>query len=439
MTTSQESTDEDMDQFKPLLEAVDLDRFPPFALFIRYNQGGATKSKGCNLLPTYFYGSFHILFQLQFTDGIRWVLKVPATGYKGRFDDISARALLCEAQTMRLLRSKTTIPVPEVYAFNTSVDHPLGCAFILMEYIDAIPAQEIWFDASLTQAALEQVRGRILRDLASAMSQLSIFEYEQRGSPTLNERGDIVGIRAAKTIDLQAELDRQHEGQGDDSTNFCEVGPFSDPKAYFLHMYNRRRTPGHSSGKGLHKLLRLLIDWMDFGDSKFTLRHPDFNLQNILVSKDGELSGVIDWDGIAAVPRAVGYECYPSWLTRDWDPIKYGYPDSHLPENSPEELHRYRELYASYMEERSKSITRRSLLCECLEIAANDPRCTNDIVRKLLEEIGKIQHPQKAAEPLYLYDTLCAIGTDQLGEDELKALKEGFRRLCTSIECNRAQ
>ena len=317
MTTSQDSTDEDMDHFRPLLDALHLDRFPRFALSARHDRGGATRPDGCNLLPTYLYGSFHIPFQLQFTDGVRWVLKVPATGYKGRFDDISARALLCEAQTMRLLKSKTTIPVPKVYAFNESVDHPLGCAFILMDYIDAIPAYEIWFDTSLSQSALEQVRGRILRDLASAMSQLSMFTYEQGGSPTFDERGDTVGIKAARAIDLQAELDRQREGQGDDCTNFCEVGPFSDPKAYFLHMYNRHRTPGDSSGKGRDKLLRLLIDWMDFGDGEFTLRHPDFNAQNILVSRDGELCGLIDWDGIAAVPRSVGYECYPSWLTRD--------------------------------------------------------------------------------------------------------------------------
>ena len=114
-----------------------------------------------------------------------------------------------------------------------------------------------------------------------------------------------------------------------------------------------------------------------------------------------------------------------------------------MPENSPEELHHYRELYAGYMEERSRltststrpgSVTRRSLLCECLEIAANDPTSTTGIVRKLLGEITKIQHPLKAAESLYLYDTLCALGNDELSRDELQDLKKGFMRLCASIE-----
>jgi len=36
---------------------------------------------------------------------------------------------------MRLIRWETTIPVPEVFAFDSSLGSELGCTFILMEKV----------------------------------------------------------------------------------------------------------------------------------------------------------------------------------------------------------------------------------------------------------------------------------------------------------------
>lgn len=76
-----------------------------------------------------------------------------------------------------------------------------------------------------------------------------------------------------------------------------------------------------------------------------------------MVFLEGELWGVIDWDGVGTVPRCVGNERYFSWLTRDWDPAKYGHgleragADAGYLENSPEELARYRAMYLQFMEQ----------------------------------------------------------------------------------------
>ena len=37
------------------------------------------------------------------------------------------------------------------------------------------------------------------------------------------------------------------------------------------------------------------------------------------------MQALIDWDGVAAVPRIVGNERYTSWLTLDWGPAMYGW------------------------------------------------------------------------------------------------------------------
>ncbi|SJL09230.1 uncharacterized protein ARMOST_12606 [Armillaria ostoyae] len=38
------------------------------------------------------------------------------------------------------------------------------------------------------------------------------------------------------------------------------------------------------------------------------------------------VTGFIDWDDVFVGPREGGYARYLSWITRDWDPIMYGWP-----------------------------------------------------------------------------------------------------------------
>ena len=47
----------------------------------------------------------------------------------------------------------------------------------------------------------------------------------------------------------------------------------------------------------------------------------------MFVTEDGKISCLIDWGGIEAVLIQGGYAHYPSWITRDWDPLMYAYPD----------------------------------------------------------------------------------------------------------------
>jgi aminoglycoside phosphotransferase (APT) family kinase protein len=54
----------------------------------------------------------------------------------------------------------------------------------------------------------------------------------------------------------------------------------------------------------MNKLLRLFIDWIPISAGadkpEFVLLHPDLGIQNVLVSKEGRLCGLIDWHGVAA-------------------------------------------------------------------------------------------------------------------------------------------
>lgn len=45
----------------------------------------------CAVVSPPLYGTVHIVFPLNFTDGTQWVLKVPSSGHPGEWSDISAR------------------------------------------------------------------------------------------------------------------------------------------------------------------------------------------------------------------------------------------------------------------------------------------------------------------------------------------------------------
>jgi hypothetical protein len=80
----------------------------------------------------------------------------------------------------------------------------------------------------------------------------------------------------------------------------------------------------------------------------FVLRHPDLDMQNILVDDSGNVVGILDWEGCLAVPRCVGYASVPDFLRRDW--LK-GYSLQERPHMTTWQLDHYRKVYADAMME----------------------------------------------------------------------------------------
>ena len=259
---------------------------------------------------------------------------------------------------MRLLRQQTTIPVPEVYSFDASFKNDVDCPYIMMEYLQGCPLHELWFRKS----SQERFRKRVLQELAAAMAQLQAFTFSQGGSLRFDSKGNIAGVGRCRVADLHAEYEKlNHDDDYDGSPIFCAKGPFNNANSFMKFSLNRRgpiQAAPVKLHKGVHDLLGEFIDWIPHDEqSHFVLTHPDYALQNILVSEDGALQGIIDWDGVAAVSRCMGQ--YPLWLMRDWQPSTYSYNvkirklrdlDGQL-EDTPDQLQAYRELYTLFREQ----------------------------------------------------------------------------------------
>ncbi|KAH7146148.1 hypothetical protein EDB81DRAFT_934036 [Dactylonectria macrodidyma] len=341
---SSENVDEDEDplaHFSAVISAFNLDLLPQFAAKARQK---LHPNAACGI-PTVgdpMYGSYHIIYPLTFGDGVQWVIKIPRHGVEGKWDNLSAASLSSEANTMRLLKRETTIPLPDVFDFSTSIYNELGCPYILTSFISGRPLQEVWFSqlSGVTDPdALHSHRVRALEGIASAMAQLGRYTSFVGGAPLFNANGEWDGLGPMQVVDVQAELDRFFI-HGDSSSDPIHVEQRSsvDMKWFYTFLMDLHPEPTCASShpKGMKIFLHHLISWFPkpVDPKPFVLTHPDFDIQNILVSEDGQLQGIIDWEGVAAVPRNTGNEALPSWLTRDWDPMMYRFSKDDFSNNS---------------------------------------------------------------------------------------------------------
>ncbi|KAI1189852.1 kinase-like domain-containing protein [Nemania serpens] len=388
-------------------------------------------------------GSFNFVFPLVFSDGIRWALKVPQAATSEGFDASATHTLTTEAFALRFLKKETKIPVPEVHQFHAGFDNSLRYPFILTDFIDGVPLHKVWFDNSTPSDLLESRRMNALQDIAEAMVQLGKFTSPRGGSPTFGSNGRISDVGPLRMPDIAASLAAM-----DDSELWRNLGPFTSAKSYLLALLDQRNPPPDNYSRGLYRLLQYFIDWLpeldEYRDGDFVLTHPDLDIQNILVTEEGKVCGIIDWEGVAVVPECLGNLCYPSFLTRDWDPTAYTYDSSasaeeNENENSPEELSHFRAAYCDMMGKLTESMgtgrptwTRRSLAIQNLKIAADNPITTHGIVKSVFEQMKQDEDQPLVVdgEELFLYEFACDLVEGRVDEDTVELLKDRFLHLC---------
>ena len=396
-------------KFKDVLGQLKPGNIAPLATLIRQKTGSTPNSTpspvNCKVDTKTLNGSFNMIFWIDFDDGLSWVLKIPANGHRKGFNNLASEGLQSEAFTMEYIRRHTTIPVPRVYHFDTSMDNEIGCPYILMECIHGKPLCGAWFDSSASSSRCEQVRAKALQTIAEAMVQLNELQTQEGGSYRLERNEGRVRLGGTKAVDLMS-----MQGNSRNKDVFVQKGPFDNPMKSLLHNLDRLGLEyrGSARAQGLHRCLRLFTEWArehETGEElPFVLAHPDLDTQNLLVDEDGSLSGVIDWDGTAAVPHSVGCLAYPKWLSRDWNPASYNYDrvtegriwNNWRLEDGPKDLSKYRAMYAQFveaalskynMDPRLVKITLLSPLTNTLQIADSDPMALQRTVRYIFDEI----------------------------------------------------
>ncbi|KAI5865644.1 hypothetical protein GGS23DRAFT_560127 [Durotheca rogersii] len=361
-------------------------------------------------------GSYNIAHIIQL-DNIKLVIRVPATGWGSGMTETAADAIRSHVTTLRLIKSQTTIPVPEIYGFDTTCDNEIGAPYICMSFMPGAPVSQAWFDP--LNPSLEARRLRILTSLSQALAQLAKFSFKKIGSLQAEEDGRLV----------VGPCYSWHEND-DGSFSVVASGPY-DTMSTYLRENSAVRKRDNEWGVAEYKLLDVIVPCLPVGsrDESFVLSAPDLDSQNVLVDEEGNVTGIIDWDHVQTMPRCVGYSGYPSWITRDWDPLMYGWPRMKDSENSPEELDRYREHFDREMGaalgwEGDWIYTKKSHIREAVWIAALHSLNRPEICRKLVEVAIGGQGEEVDALGM-MYD----LGSDYLDEQEWRDLKQKLEAL----------
>lgn len=262
---------------------------------------------------------------------------------------------------------------------------------------------------------VEERRLRTLDTLAQALSQLRKFTFDKIGSLEVDCSGNNNNtdkINIGPCYDWNEGVLGQDNYGMDPEIEAC--GPLESSKSYLQYYLDLSRgddekRENNPLASGCLILFEMMISCLPSSTVKrssspsssssvnvnqetFVFSLPDCGHQNILIDEQGNLTGIIDWEAVHTVPRFLGYCSFPSWITRDWDPVMYGYPKIKDTENTPEELNRYRQRYSAKMQEMLHGIgdarfANKTHVFEAVRIAAESGICRSEVVILIMERV----------------------------------------------------
>ena len=288
-------------------------------------------------------GGFNRVYTIETTDRITkqrvdYIFRValPVDPYYKTESDVA---------TTVMVRHCTTIPVPTIYAYDSSTNNPLGLEWVLMERLDGERLTDLWCDLDY------DCKFRITQTVARWTAQLSKFTSDKMGSIYMRDSGDDVEFYVGRL--LYHLLSQEHRlryevfrGPFDSLEAYCssvlavslmdvqevkeafqsgvQFENDGDSKGTFLDQHwsyymdddrkwrsddewrNRQQKELKLLSKGIEAIQRAFPSICDkarfFGPLTSFLSHHDLNLRNIFVSNDGAPLALLDWEYIQLVP-----------------------------------------------------------------------------------------------------------------------------------------
>ena len=310
----------------------------------------------CSLLSRQ-HGVYNSVYILQLEGGEKVCVRVPACGWSKRWNQYDAELLRQTALAMKMLEEKAKVPLPRVIAYDCSLENDVGAPFVILSCIGGICARQVW-NTEEGVVSKEIRRQNILRSMAQAMAGLRHLKHPKSGSlwfgddpgdePVVGESWNlrIEGYIIEREFAVAEGYCSTREKVMNDLQSLLEVNGFPD------HCQDL-------STKGGLELYRLITGAFLVAaevpeintDEDFVLTHADFDIQNLMVDDEGNLTGVLDWDGLSSQPRQAGWSMVPFWLQNDWSPT-YQWPPAigaNFAMIRPDEFEWYRQSYARYL------------------------------------------------------------------------------------------
>lgn len=227
---------------------------------------------------------------------------------------------LSEVATLDFVRQNTDIPVPKVFAFNAQNDNELGFEWILMERMPGKPLSERWRTMSF------MAKEKLVKRLASFAAQLFRKKLHHMGNLYHREKhGETVDASTHTTSAESFVVDRIVSMQffwADHLNQDVPRGPFHSSEEWLsarllFHQNDCERTLRTSededdleTAKKIAQIVQKLVSLVPLAFRSIpegypeasALLHDDISNSNTLVDEHGNLTAIIDWECVSALP-----------------------------------------------------------------------------------------------------------------------------------------
>lgn len=231
------------------------------------------------------------------------------------------------------MSNHTTVPVPRVLAECLDGGPDALSSFVIVEYIDGkILSPAAFYELSSYE------RSAFYQSLADFYIQLRRQEFSSIGRLKMGVDGAYIGEKTATLVMNMMQLEGLDPWSIQDS-HHNESGSLKSANTYtkmLLHFtYNAFLKSRNAVGEGMgleylynHFLFtKRAQKWLnpDLDRGPFVLVHGDLSLSNLLLDRNMNIVGVLDWEWSRVVP--VQYFMPPLWFTHR-DEAQLAHPDS---------------------------------------------------------------------------------------------------------------
>ncbi|RDA90276.1 hypothetical protein CP533_1502 [Ophiocordyceps camponoti-saundersi (nom. inval.)] len=248
----------------------------------------------CRVLPELRNGLHHLVRLLAFDDGTTWIARVRM---KASTQD-SALLLQSEVDTMTLIRQRTAIPVPTVYAYEVDTSNPTGAAFILMQVISGNVATDCdgGYEVHRAQIPLHRrpsfhlAAAKIQVQMASVrLPLIGMVFRDSTGDYTVGPIPHLGGPFRRATDFIEAWARNSRFPLWEDAVNRIPSAAWRERVLTSIEAFPKQ-------------LASSAADLITHNDGPFPITHTDFFHSNIIVDSEYHIQAVIDWEGACTMP-----------------------------------------------------------------------------------------------------------------------------------------
>jgi hypothetical protein len=217
-------------------------------------------------------GSQNRVYIMQYNDGLKTCIRVPDCGQPGFWTETDARALRSSVLTMGYMKKHMSIPIPEVIAYDLTLNNPIRSPFVMLSFIEGRSLEEVWYNLE-GPISLEVRRQNALRSLAVANAELRKIKFHKSGAiefPSDDHDAPIIGPR----FDFNFDADR---GKGFDPRNHLTKPSLSSQVVLRDRLNNFRQLYGReelrekydaqvSKTIGAHLFYEVILDNMPYNN-----------------------------------------------------------------------------------------------------------------------------------------------------------------------------